>query len=774
MTCQTVNSSSGCCSSHSGVNSRREINLHFEWNVEVPIPRNPPGNRSSLEHLDNVPGDLSTLSYPVTAAHCPLTSPDAFDWAPSLAALGDIGFEVYGLLVSFLDIVEVKRYNVSCSKTDVTPGVGLVSAHAMPLISPPSNVVHRDDCDASAVSAEDSHSSGDKENIQICSSDPDWEYYSVALRTQLPEAIPAPPLFSSPEGSSAEAGSSIIFRMKSPCGDRPSLRPSPDSPTSTDGQRALELLQKLEEFISNVRPVFCSIRRSASLAKRIREEFDEKRRRCALEISGGNATLDKSLAELALCEVASLEKAGRLSSLLCGFLLPDCAALEEAVAYAPLAMYVHAKEAPFLMVQLPVDPLVYPTWKQAVSLQRRPYNEAMERAFAPKDVCVPGVLKRNSGSSLTSRTSPCAGSGMPFVGDQSLPFRLHCGGCRLAKGERSCCEDAFFLLEVEGAFGVFDGVGSWAAEGIDASRFSEGLAAACAAEAKRALRPDALDPEYSRLDVNGRAQLLLQRAHEAVCKGGGETWGSSTAVVGVIDRRTGRLGVACLGDSSLMLLRRELLPASLNFQALQNPARSATQLLGTDGAGAPRLIRRCTWRSKEQRWSNGAPYQLCHLPPREDWESLRARGFERFVSVLENVDPQGDSANMADAPVHPLVLQPGDLLLLFSDGVADNLFDGELEAFASLAISPDEASILRQRCEGHKQPTPPSGGPSFTAAGDVAEFIVKVARRRASDYVSSMGFGSLAEGLTSQNCYMCLLKRHYTRLPACVCMGAWM
>eukprot|EP00921_Rhytidocystis_pertsovi_P021073 GHVQ01033653.1.p1 GENE.GHVQ01033653.1~~GHVQ01033653.1.p1 ORF type:complete len:774 (+),score=134.84 GHVQ01033653.1:169-2490(+) len=60
--------------------------------------------------------------------------------------------------------------------------------------------------------------------------------------------------------------------------------------------------------------------------------------------------------------------------------------------------------------------------------------------------------------------------------------------CVKGKSDGITCEDSAFCLFEEGTFGVFDGVGSWSAGGIDPSDFSRGMAEECAQRAREALQ----------------------------------------------------------------------------------------------------------------------------------------------------------------------------------------------------------------------------------------------------------------------------------------------
>lgn len=734
-----------------------DIRIQYEWQVEVPQPRSTLAEFAADADPAAAVKDSSSSCY---AFPCPLRQPQAFDWIPSIAILGDAGLEVAGVVVSLLDIVSV-RISPQLSKWSRKGALGQspldfcgesVETEASERAESPSegdNAASAATAGAAGRSSSASATAAEKENVLWVGEEKDpHQQLIVLLRSPLPTATADPPLYHPPADAGADVGSCLIMRASTagPCMASPVCRSSLLLQSGSEGgaaeaDSAMGLLQRLQQFITLVRPIFCSLRKRAALTEDIRARFRQQQEQ----------QQQHEVVAAAAVEVERLRANKQLHSLLGGFLLRDCAALEEAVAYAPLAVYAHLGAATTLLPQLPVEPSLYPTWKRVMLQQRRLHLAQQQSPRSVSPVCSLRASRSSIGAGVVGAAA--ASSGPPAA----VPFQLLGGGCRLAKGSHSCCEDAFFCLEKEGCFGVFDGVGSWAVEGIDASRFSEGLAAAAAAEAAAHLSPNNVSPLYLPLDANGRARLLLQRAHEAICNSPDKRWGSSTAAIGCIDRKTGRLGVACLGDSVLMVLRRQMLPSSMSFYAADIPSIKPETLLASSSSSSsrfPRLLRRCCWRTKEQRWENGAPYQLCNLPARNEWAALQQQGYDRFVSVLERIDPQGDTADMAFAPPQPLLLQPGDLLLAFSDGVGDNLFDREIEVFCSLAVSPDEAALLKQQQKKEQgqqqqqqqqeqeqqqqqgqeqQQQPPQIG--FTLAQDVAELIVKIAKRRSADGV---------------------------------------
>lgn len=117
---------------------------------------------------------------------------------------------------------------------------------------------------------------------------------------------------------------------------------------------------------------------------------------------------------------------------------------------------------------------------------------------------------------------------------------------------------------------------------------------------------------------------LLARAYNELMESKEPIVGSSTACVVVLSRDTGRLHAANIGDSGFLLVR--------------------------DG--------RVLLRSEEQQHYFNTPYQLSNAPPGQDGQVLSDRP---------------EAARTSELPV-----QDGDVIMLGTDGVFDNLPDAML------------------------------------------------------------------------------------------------
>lgn len=188
-------------------------------------------------------------------------------------------------------------------------------------------------------------------------------------------------------------------------------------------------------------------------------------------------------------------------------------------------------------------------------------------------------------------------------------------------------EDAFFVScigsQISGhpdagnavAFAVADGVGGWAESRVDPADFSHGL---CGYMAQSAL---AWDSPADKL----RPKQLLQAGYDQVVDDPTIKAGGSTASVGVA-LPDGRVELANLGDSGSVLLR---------LAAVHHYSIPQTHGFNT-------------------------PYQLSVIPPR-----MRAQASVFGGSFLED--------SPKDAAVTNVQMQHGDVLVLATDGVFDNL-----------------------------------------------------------------------------------------------------
>lgn len=190
---------------------------------------------------------------------------------------------------------------------------------------------------------------------------------------------------------------------------------------------------------------------------------------------------------------------------------------------------------------------------------------------------------------------------------------------------RNSGQDAFFMSKISNhsdtvAFGIADGVGGWADRGVDPADFSHGL---CSQMALSAFAwPDS--------EGNLYPGHLMTLGYMAVLKDRGIRAGGSTACVGCVNSH-GRLQMANLGDSGFLLLRTG----------------------------------RAHYYSNPQTHGFNTPYQLSIVPPK----------FLTQASVFGG-GPHADTPGHSDLSED--TVQDGDVLILATDGVWDNLNSQDL------------------------------------------------------------------------------------------------
>mmetsp|Transcript_114726 Transcript_114726/g.244777 ORF Transcript_114726/g.244777 Transcript_114726/m.244777 type:complete len:547 (-) Transcript_114726:143-1783(-) len=202
------------------------------------------------------------------------------------------------------------------------------------------------------------------------------------------------------------------------------------------------------------------------------------------------------------------------------------------------------------------------------------------------------------------------------------PQRFWSGAARVPKPWGLGCEDAYFFGAQSA--GVADGVSEmaqFAADGVDA--------AAYAAELMELAARDLLVPSSASSGTGASSSRAA--AAMLAAEAGATTYGASTVTVLTLDGAFA--DVANLGDSGCMLLR--------------------PRAWGMD------IVERC----REQTHDWNMPYQLTRVP-----EALS----ERLGLKAKRMD------SAADCERYRWPVQTGDLLLLYTDGVADNLFWHEI------------------------------------------------------------------------------------------------
>ncbi|KAF5566918.1 PTC7-2C phosphatase [Fusarium napiforme] len=201
--------------------------------------------------------------------------------------------------------------------------------------------------------------------------------------------------------------------------------------------------------------------------------------------------------------------------------------------------------------------------------------------------------------------------------------------------------DAFFVSRINDsgsvAFGVADGVGGWVDSGVDPADFSHGFCDYMALAAHE--HQTSSEPPLT-------ARQLMQKGYEAICNDKSLRAGGSTACVAIAGA-DGNLDVANLGDSGFLQLR----------------------LNGVHTYSEP------------QTHAFNTPFQLSLVPP-----SVAARMAAFGGAQLSDLP--------RDADVTQHALRHGDILILATDGILDNLYNQDILRIASRVLVSTGAWVM--------------------------------------------------------------------------------
>jgi len=278
-----------------------------------------------------------------------------------------------------------------------------------------------------------------------------------------------------------------------------------------------------------------------------------------------------------------------------------------------------------------------------------------------------------SGSTDTGTTTPGGAlsddeAEEAFHLEREENFRLVCGTFQVPhpKKVEYGGEDSFFACTSGSAVGIADGVSEWGWRfGMNPRHFADALMDGTRNAAEQ-MRSEGLA-----LPAQQHAQRALAAGFASVC---GPIYGSATAIVATLDASGSQLGVANLGDSGLRQLRR-------------STDASCWGVVGRTG---------------EQLHEFNRPFQLTRIPTQADFPRLLAEGKKALVQAVKRC-PKVKLDLPDSAELYSFELQEGDLIVLGSDGLFDNLHDSEICALVdreqvSADVQSLAASIAQEAC----------------------------------------------------------------------------
>jgi len=237
------------------------------------------------------------------------------------------------------------------------------------------------------------------------------------------------------------------------------------------------------------------------------------------------------------------------------------------------------------------------------------------------------------------------------------------------KGVGNDGADSFYMDSASNSMGVADGVGEWEWRfKCSARAFADELMEGCRQAART------VDATASK-DLGAAAMEMLRYGHSNT-----RSFGAATALVAKLGNENNRnMGVACLGDAALIQLRHETVGQHATF--------------------------RCVSRTREQQHAFNCPFQLSRLPVTEDFPQLLREGKVALVRAVERMRKGAVKQDQPeDAEASVFQVQRGDLIVLGTDGLFDNLYDQEICHLADCAVSPLEVHGLGgEQCAGGSQ-----------------------------------------------------------------------
>lgn len=194
-------------------------------------------------------------------------------------------------------------------------------------------------------------------------------------------------------------------------------------------------------------------------------------------------------------------------------------------------------------------------------------------------------------------------------------------------------DDAWFISKQKNVdvLGVADGVGGWHEVGYDPSKFSFNLMKTC----KRIVEQEFSRNEMENTQIDNKTPIyLLEQSYQSLLESKNNSLliGSSTACIIVFHHETNTLHTANLGDSGFVVIRDN----------------------------------KVIHRSQEQQHYFNSPYQIAILPL-TNLNSNNNGGGGNLIN---------DSPNLAS--VNSIELNEGDLIVLATDGLWDNLSEAQL------------------------------------------------------------------------------------------------
>mmetsp|Transcript_13540 Transcript_13540/g.31859 ORF Transcript_13540/g.31859 Transcript_13540/m.31859 type:complete len:583 (+) Transcript_13540:198-1946(+) len=251
------------------------------------------------------------------------------------------------------------------------------------------------------------------------------------------------------------------------------------------------------------------------------------------------------------------------------------------------------------------------------------------------------------------------------------PFRLVGSGCSIPSPEKGGeavyaalpdqkgggdGADAYYFDAETSSFGVADGVGEWEWRfKLSARAFADELMEGSKQAAVR------VDASASR-NLGAAATEMMQSGFDCT-----KSFGAATAIVAKLGNESDHIGLSCVGDSGLMLFRPETIGRHTSYSFVS--------------------------RTKEQQHQFNMPFQLSRLPEPADYFKLMHDGMGALVAAATRMEGKKVD-EPSDADQYSWKVERGDLLVMGSDGLFDNLYQKEIQDICDCATSPFDVDGL--------------------------------------------------------------------------------
>lgn len=238
--------------------------------------------------------------------------------------------------------------------------------------------------------------------------------------------------------------------------------------------------------------------------------------------------------------------------------------------------------------------------------------------------------------------------------EQVHPLTLRSAVCNLPHPHKESLGEDAFLLGPH-LVGVADGVGSWWELDVDPAEYARGLMEA-------SLRSCARNKATAVL----RPQVVLDEAWHRMQDV--ETIGSSTVCLLCLHSHKNELLAANVGDSGFILLRRNEVGL-----AVASGTIGTLDAYAGDGSGSTHHV---AFRSPQQLRAFNAPFQLGRAP-----DVAAGEPDERFETP-------------ADAALVRVPIRGGDVVVLATDGLFDNMHESAVLQVRACPQSSDHPLVL--------------------------------------------------------------------------------